>query len=61
MAKIIELTQKPNANDFVPVEEWDGECWKIFFEEFCVPNGDANGVSPWEYLANFIKMINGGK
>ena len=55
MAKILEPTK--NYDDMIPVSEWDGDCWQTFFEQFCVPNGEANGVSPWEYLANFVKTI----
>ena len=58
---ILERKTKAPADEMVPVEKWDGECWKTFFEQFCVPSGEMHGISPWEYLANFIKKVYGGR
>ena len=53
MANIISF--KPNAaeEDLVPMEEWDGECWKTAFNELAklAPEHD-----PWDVLAQFIKL-----
>ena len=43
-----------NVNEMIPMEEWNGECWKTMFDtlaEMC-PEQD-----PWETFANFIKEI----
>ena len=36
----------------VPMEEWDGKCWKTMFDTLAkmIPEQD-----PWETFANFIK------
>lgn len=52
-----EVRNDEDYEDMVPVDQWSGECWQTFFEEFCVPNGERYGVSPWKYLANFIKHL----
>ena len=58
MAKILELKNpEEHEDEIVPVDQWNGECWKTFFDQFCVPAGEQHGVSPWEYLANFIKTV----
>ena len=57
MEKILELIDKEDYADMIPVDQWDGECWKTFFDEFCVPNGEMNNISPWQYLAGFIKHL----
>ena len=53
------LKNENKQEDMIPVEEWDGDCWKAFFEGFCVPNAEKNGCNPWDYLANFVKMLQG--
>ena len=52
MSDIINFTPK-EKDDLVPMEEWDGECWKTMFEELAklAPQAD-----PWDLLAQFIKM-----
>lgn len=52
MAKIIEFKQR-NEEAMVPMEEWDGECWKTMFNVLAemMPEQD-----PWETFANFIKI-----
>ena len=60
MAEILEFEKRPvekSADDFLPVEEWEGEDWKLFFEKALTPMAEANGVSPWDVLANFIKHL----
>lgn len=52
-----EVRNDEDYEDMVPVDQWNGECWQTFFEEFCVPNGERYDISPWEYLANFIKHL----
>lgn len=55
MNNIIEFKQKENFDNkdkLVPMEEWDGECWKTMFNTLAemIPEQD-----PWETFANFIK------
>ena len=40
-------------DELIPMEEWNGECWKTMFNVLAemVPDKD-----PWETLANFIKI-----
>lgn len=37
----------------IPLEEWDGECWKALFD-FFVANDPTH--KPWDCLAEFIKV-----
>lgn len=61
MAKIEEFENfeeiEAKKDEMVPVDQWDGECWKTFFDQFCVEAGELHGVSPWDILANFIKKV----
>lgn len=45
-------------DDLLPMEKWDGGCWKAMFDWFAevVPE-----VDPWDSLAAFIKhaLMNG--
>ena len=57
MGQIINLAeQKEKLNnqqsDLIPMEEWDGECWKEMFNVLAemLPDND-----PWDNLAMFIK------
>lgn len=55
MNNIIEFKQKEHydkKNELVPIEEWDGDCWKTMFNTLSemIPEQD-----PWETFANFIK------
>ena len=55
MNNIIEFKQKENydkKNELIPMEEWDGDCWKTMFNTLAemIPEQD-----PWETFANFIK------
>ena len=52
MEKIIDFKKQENNNDMIPMEEWDGECWKTMFDTLAemIPDQD-----PWETFANFIK------
>lgn len=58
MENIINFT--PNNNDeLVPMEQWDGACWKTMFDTLAelAPQAD-----PWDLLAAFIKktLMDGG-
>ena len=57
MSKIINFTEQKEKlttkqNEIVPIEEWDGECWKTMFDTLTemLPDND-----PWDNLAMFIK------
>jgi hypothetical protein len=54
MSNIINFTakQEKQKDELVPIEEWDGECWKTMFNTLAemIPEQD-----PWEVFANFIK------
>ena len=39
-------------SDLIPLEEWDGECWKTMFDTLAEMLPDNN---PWDNLATFIK------
>ena len=49
MGKVINFRKQ---DELVPMEEWDGECWKTMFDTLAeiIPEQD-----PWETFANFIK------
>lgn len=55
MAKILEF--KKEEDEMIPVDEWDGECWKTFFEQVCIPFAKESGTNEWEYLANFMRNL----
>ena len=55
--EMLECINKEGHEDMVPVDQWDGECWKTFFDEFCVPGAKQYGVNPWDVLASFIKHL----
>lgn len=59
MAKILEFkTPEEHKDEMIPVDQWDGECWKTFFDQFCVPFAEKHhGVTPWDVLADFIKKV----
>ena len=60
MAKIIEFENaEEHKDEMVPVDQWDGECWKTFFDQFCIEAAEQHGVSPWDILANFIHHVYG--
>ena len=61
MGKIIEFKQNKTDDSMIPVEQWDGSAYQCFFENFCVPNAQKFNISPWDYLANFIKAIYGNQ
>lgn len=56
MAKIIELNDA-KEDEMIPVDEWNGECWKTFFDNFCVPAAEEHHFDAWEVLADFIKKV----
>lgn len=60
MAEILEFEKRPiekSEDDFLPVSEWEGEDWKIFFEQALTPMAEACGRSPWDIFAEFIKKL----
>lgn len=42
-----------NKDDLLPMEEWDGSCWKTIFDALAKLAPDAD---PWDSLAAFIKL-----
>ena len=44
--------QDKKYGDLIPMEEWDGKCWKEMFDSLAemVPDND-----PWDTFAMFIK------
>lgn len=61
MAKVIEFKEKKDADEMIPLEEWDGECWQLFFTQYCVPNARQSGKSPWDILAGFLQALLSGE
>lgn len=57
MENILELIDEEDCEDMIPVDQWDGECWKTFFDEFCVVSAELHGSDPWDVLAGFIKHL----
>lgn len=51
MSEIINFENK--KDELVPMEEWDGSCWKTMFDKLAELAPDAD---PWDLLAAFIKM-----
>lgn len=51
---LMEYKEKLNRkqNDLIPIEEWDGECWKTMFDTLAEMLPDNN---PWDNLAMFIQ------
>lgn len=54
MAEILELKKEPKVAEMIPLDKWDGECWKTFYNEFCIEAAKNMGVDPWDVLADFI-------
>lgn len=52
MSDIINFPEVQN-DEMIPMDEWDGSCWKTMFDTLAelVPNAD-----PWDSLAAFIKL-----
>ena len=53
MKDVIEFKTTEKKDDLIPMEEWDGSCWKTMFDTLAelAPNAD-----PWDCLAEFIKL-----
>ena len=54
MGDVINLFDEKNKRDMVPMEEWDGECWRTIFNTLSAmePDGD-----PWDVFARFMKAV----
>ena len=57
MAKILEMKDTNKEDEMIPVDQWDGECWKTFFDQFCKPYAEEHKCSEWDVLANFISVL----
>lgn len=55
MAQIIEGKFEHTVEEeaMVPMEEWDGSCWRALFEGFFVANFGEEKA--WDMLAEFIR------
>lgn len=55
ISEFISCGNKPEVenDDLLPMDEWDGECWKTMFNFLAKV---APGVDPWDSLAAFIKL-----
>lgn len=53
MDKIIAISFGEPEEEMVPMDEWDGKCWKAMFDFLAKV---APGVDPWDALAAFIKL-----
>ena len=53
MSNIIDFIPKTETDDMIPMDKWDGSCWKTMFDTLAelAPN-----VDPWDCLAAFIKL-----
>ena len=59
MAKILDAFKEAeeHKDEMVPVDQWNGECWKTFFDQFCIEAAKMHGCDPWDILADFIKKV----
>lgn len=58
MAEIIELhKEEESEEEMIPVDQWDGSCWKSVWEQFFVPVAEKQGVDPWDVLAGFMQNL----
>ena len=53
MSDINNFNPNTENDDMIPMDEWDGSCWKTMFDTLAklIPNAD-----PWDSLAAFIKL-----
>ena len=49
-----------HQNNAIPMEKWDGECWKTFFETVCTEAAEDTDYSPWDMFAITMKALIGG-
>lgn len=52
----IKAQQFGKNGQMVPVDLWDGECWKTMFEFLKLIAKDNEDLA-WEYLAHFIHSL----
>lgn len=50
--EIINFKAVEQKDDMLPMDKWDGSCWKIMFDTLAELAPD---VDPWDALAAFIK------
>ena len=50
MGKVIDFKPK---DELVPIEEWDGDCWKTMFDTLAQMTPEKD---PWDTFASFIKQ-----
>lgn len=54
MGKMINLQDEKNKRDMVPMEQWDGECWRTMFNTISAMQPEED---PWDVFAKFMQAI----
>lgn len=54
-------TDSYGEDEMIDVMDWDGECWKSFFEEICSDLAKAYEEDVWDVIAVMIPMMFGIK
>ena len=54
MGDVINLSDAKNKRDMVPMEEWDGECWRSIFRTL---NSMEPDDDPWNVFARFMQAV----
>ena len=57
MAKIIDFNGTRKDNSLNPIENWDGDSWRCFFENVCVPMAEEEGYDPWDIFAVIMQGV----
>lgn len=54
MGKLYDLFEEKHKRDMVPMEEWDGECWRTVFETLSTMQPESD---PWDVFAGFMQAV----
>lgn len=54
MGKLYDLIEEKNKSILVPVDKWDGECWRTMFETL---SKLVQECDPWETFARFMQEV----
>lgn len=54
MSNVINLFEEKNKRDLVPMEEWDGECWRTIFNTLSTMQPEDD---PWDVFARFMQAV----
>ena len=55
--KVMELKEKADSygkDEMVDTKDWDGECWKAFFEKVVQGVAQMYDLDPWDVLVVFM-------